>query len=216
MWFGTETGLARFDGRRTQSINDRALPTPVRILALQTDKDGAMWIGTDAGALRYNAGEFIKINETSGQTITAIATDSSGSVFMTSEQGRVYETRGRNTRELLNRPLESSDRDHPGPLPITSINVANGRVFIGTQSRGVLEIANGASKEVQMKPVAFFVNALERDREGKLWVGARAKKEEPGTLSGDELSNLKRLEAPTGPVMTLKRIEVAGMRSGLA
>src|SRR5690349_13103507 len=41
MWFGTETGLARFDGRRTQTINDLALPTG-RILALQTDKDGAM------------------------------------------------------------------------------------------------------------------------------------------------------------------------------
>lgn len=207
MWFGTETGLARFDGRRTQSINDRALPTPVRILALQTDKDGAMWIGTDSGALRYQTGEFIKINETSGQTITAIATDSNGSVFMTSDQGRVYENRGRNTRELLNRPLESSDRDHPGPLPITSINVLNGSIFIGTLSRGVLEIANDTAKEVQMKPVAFFVNALERDREGKLWVGSRAKKEEPGTFSGDELSDLKRLEAPTGPVMALKRIE---------
>lgn len=211
MWFGTETGLARFDGRRTQSINDRALPTPVRILALQTDKDGAMWIGTDTGALRYNAGEFIKVNETSGQAITAITTDPSGSVFLSSEQGRVYESRATSrvieTRELVNRPLESSDREHPGLLPITSINVANGRVFIGTSSRGVLEVANGAVKETQMKPVAFFINALDRDREGKLWIGARAKKEEPGILSGDELSNLKRLEAPTGPVMTLKRIE---------
>jgi len=70
-----------------------------------------------------------------------------------------------------------------------------------------LEIANGAERESQMKPVAFFINALDRDREGKLWIGARAKKEEPGILSGDELPNLKRLEAPTGPVMALKRIE---------
>src|SRR6185295_7781726 len=112
---------------------------------------------------RYSAGEFTKVNETSGQTITAITTDSSGSVFMASDRGRVYESSTSNTRELLNRPLESSDRDHPGPLPITSINVANGRIFIGTLSRGVLEIANGAVKETQMKPVAFFVNALERD-----------------------------------------------------
>lgn len=228
MWFGTETGLAKFDGRRTQTINDRALPTPVRILALQTDKDGAMWIATDSGAVRYNAGEFIKVNETSGQTITAIVTDQSGSAFITSAQGRVYESRARvvttvnpgitdsettttsrtviDTRELLGQSLQSSDREHPGPLSITSINVANGRIFIGTHSRGVLEIANGAVRESQMKPVAFFVNALERDREGKLWIGARARKEEPGVLSGDELSNLKRHEAATGPVMTLKPI----------
>ena len=220
MWFGTETGLAKFDGRRIQT-----LPTG-RVLALQTDKDGAMWIGTDTGAARFNGGDLIKVNETSGQTITAIVTDQSGSAFMTSEQGRVYESRARvvttvntgltdsettttsrtviDSRELLGQPLESSDG--PGKLLITSLNVANGRIFIGTHSRGVLEIANGAAKESQMKPVAFFINALERDREGKLWIGARARKEEPGVLSGNELSNLKRLEAPTGPVMALKPI----------
>ncbi len=66
MWFATEAGLAKFDGRRTQTINDVALPAG-RILALQTDKDGAMWIGTEAGAVRFNAGEFSRINETSGR-----------------------------------------------------------------------------------------------------------------------------------------------------
>ena len=69
-------------------------------------------------------------------------------------------------------------------MAITSIAAANGRTFIGTSSRGVLEIANGAVKESQMKPPVYFVNVLETDQEGKLWVGARAKKEEPGTLAG--------------------------------
>ena len=71
----------------------------------------------------------------------------------------------------------------------------------------MLEIANGGAKETQMRPPVFFVNALERDQDGNLWVGARARKEEPGALSGDEVSALKRHEAPTGPVMALKRIE---------
>jgi signal transduction histidine kinase/ligand-binding sensor domain-containing protein len=228
MWFGTETGLAKFDGRRTQTINDPALPA-IRILALQTDKNGAMWIGTEAGATRFYGSEFIKVKETAGQTITAIVNDPSGSVLMTSEQGRAYECRARvvattvssgitgsetttvnrtviDARELLNQPLESSDRDHPGKLAITSIAAANGHTFIGTLSRGVLEIANGSAKESQMKPVAFYVNALEFDEEGKLWVGARARKEDPGTLSGNELSALKRNEAATGPVMALRTI----------
>jgi ligand-binding sensor domain-containing protein len=151
MWFGTETGLAKFDGRRTQTINDPALPAG-RILALQTDPNGALWIGTEAGATRFHEGQFIKANDTSSQPITAIASDPSGSVIVTSEQGRVYECRARvvvtavntgitdsetttvsrtviDTRELLNQPLESSDRDRPGPLPITSINAANGRIL---------------------------------------------------------------------------------------
>ncbi|HKG97762.1 MAG TPA: two-component regulator propeller domain-containing protein, partial [Pyrinomonadaceae bacterium] len=226
MWFGTETGLAKFDGRRTQTINDPALPAG-RILALQTDKDGAMWIGTDGGAARFHAGAFIKVNETAGQAISSIFTDPFGVAFMTSEQGRVYESRARvvtavnkgliesettttnrtviDTRELLNQPLESQDRDHPGPLPLTSITSVNDRLFAGTLSSGVIEIANGAAK-VQQKPVTFFVNTLDRDNEGKLWVGARAKKEEPGLLSGNDPASLKRHEALTGPVMALKLI----------
>jgi signal transduction histidine kinase/ligand-binding sensor domain-containing protein len=229
MWFGTETGLARFDGRRTQTINDTALPAG-RILALQTDKDGALWIGTEAGAVRLHDGQFVKANETSGEPITAIAPDPSGAVIMTSEQGRVYQSRARviltaissgiadsetttvsrtviDTHALLIQPLESSDRDRPGPLSLTSISAANGRIYVGTLSRGVLEIANGAAKESQVKPPVFYVNALERDQDGNLWVGSRARKEEPGALSGGELSGLKRNEAPTGPVMALKRIE---------
>jgi len=226
MWFGTETGLARFDGRRTQTINNPTLP-PGRILALQTDKDGAMWIGTDAGAVRFNAGEFIKVNETSGQAISSIFTDPTGVAFMTSEQGRVYESRARivttvtsgltesertrtdrtviDTRELLNQPLESQDRDHPGPLPLTSITSVNNRLFAGSLSSGILEIANGVAK-VQPKPVTFFVNALDGDKDGKLWVGARVKKEEPGLFSGNDPASLKRHEAATGAVMTLKLI----------
>ena len=76
MWFGTDTGLARFDGRRTETINDPAVPAG-RILALHTDKDGALWVGTEAGAARLNtnANAFAKINETAGQTITAIITN---------------------------------------------------------------------------------------------------------------------------------------------
>ena len=49
MWFGTEAGLAKFDGRRTQAITDADLPTG-RVLALQSDQDGSLWIGTAAGA----------------------------------------------------------------------------------------------------------------------------------------------------------------------
>src|SRR5437667_6895535 len=43
MWFGTEAGLAKFDGRRTQTMTESGLPAG-RILALQSDQDGALWI----------------------------------------------------------------------------------------------------------------------------------------------------------------------------
>src|SRR6201988_5468968 len=101
MWFGTDTGLARFDGRRTETINDPAVHVG-RILALHTDKDGGLWVGTEAGAARLNLGEnaFVKINETAGQAISAIVTNQSGSTVMTSEQGRIYESHVRQVKTV--------------------------------------------------------------------------------------------------------------------
>jgi signal transduction histidine kinase/ligand-binding sensor domain-containing protein len=231
MWFGTEAGLAKFDGRRTQTVNDPGLP-PGRVLALQTDQSGALWVGTEAGAARYNAGEFELIKETSGQSISSIIAPEANRVVMSTEQGQVFECRTTvvitttavssirtrsetgptgsrtviDTRMLLAQPLESADKDHPGPLPITSLVSANHRLFIGTSSRGVLEVEGRVAREPPMRPIAYFVNALELDQNGNLWVGARSKKEEPGTLSGPDPSNLKRSEAATGPVMSLRSI----------
>jgi signal transduction histidine kinase/ligand-binding sensor domain-containing protein len=209
MWFGTEAGLAKFDGRRTVAINDSSLPAG-RVLALQADQDGALWVGTESGAARFSGGVFERIKETATQAVTSIV-NAEGATFMSTEQGNVFEShvRGDNsveTRALLHEPLRSTDREHTGPLPITSISRSNNRLFIGTLSRGVLEIENGALKEPPAKPATFFINALERDRDGKLWAGGRARKEEPGAFTGTEPGNLKRTEAPTGPVMTLKAI----------
>lgn len=227
MWFGTEAGLAKFDGRRTQTVNDPSLPTG-RVLALQSDLDGALWIGTDGGAARMFAGKFEAIKETAGQTISAIIAPEPGRALMATEQGQVFECRAElssssssisrtgstsgsaevslSAHPLLDHPLESADHDHPGPLVITSLTWSNNRLLAGTLSRGVQAIENGAAKDVHMRPVTFFVRALETDGNGKLWVGARSKKEEPGTLTGDEPSSLVRNEAPTGPVMAIKAI----------
>jgi signal transduction histidine kinase/ligand-binding sensor domain-containing protein len=221
MWFGTEAGLAKFDGRRTQTINDPALPTG-RVLALQSDQDGALWIGTEGGATRYTPNGFEALKETAGQAITAIIAPEPRHTFISSEQGQVFEatvktvtetvgssdilSRIINTRQLLSTPLQSTDRDHPGPLAITSLASTGNHLFVGTLSRGVMRVDDGNAKETQMRPLAYFVNALLNDSNGDLWVGARTKKEEPGVLVGKEPSQLSRVDATTGPVMSRRSI----------
>ena len=215
MWFGTEAGLAKFDGRRTQTINDPALPTG-RVLALQSDQDGSLWIGTEAGATRYTANGFEALKETGGQTISAIIAPEPRHTFISSEQGQVFEatvktvteTAGSsdilsrnekptavtrdviNTRQLLSTALQSTDHDHPGPLAITSLAFTGNHLFVGTLGRGVIRIDDGNPKETQMRPLAYFVNALLNDSNGDLWVGSRSKKEEAGVLVGKEPSQL--------------------------
>jgi len=221
-WFATDGGLARYDGRRTNAINADGLP-PGRILALKVDGFGALWIGTDAGAARLANGKFDAIKETAGKVITAILTPEGGRAIMASESGQIFDCQvkqqlsstirpGEGTpgltfivRTIPDQPLQSADKDHPGPLKITSLAMVGERIYAGTQSRGVLLIENGEAKEVVSKPRSFFVNALETDGQGRLWVGARARIEDGGLLdSGDQLKP-RKASATTGPVMAIAR-----------
>ncbi len=210
MWFGTEAGLAKFDGRRTQTITISGLST-ARVLALQTDPDGALWIGTEAGAARLVDGRFEVITEIAGNAITAIITPDRGRVLMATEQGNIFECKtepdgSRHTQALLTQPLQSADREHPGPLVLTSLAIANNKLLAGSLSRGVLAIEDGQAREMETRPASFFVRALEVDRNGKLWVGTRVKKNEPALFTGPEFPNLARKETPTGTVTAIQTI----------
>src|SRR5262252_7751569 len=52
LWFGTDNGLARFDGRRIQTFTFQDADAN-RILSLKTSQDGRLWVGTQNGAYVY-------------------------------------------------------------------------------------------------------------------------------------------------------------------
>jgi signal transduction histidine kinase/ligand-binding sensor domain-containing protein len=210
MWFGTEAGLAKFDGRRTQTINITGLAGG-RVTALQTDQSGALWVGTETGAARMLWGRFDVVRETVGQAVTSIIAPEPGRILIATEQGTVFESRVEpdgsfQTRSLLNQPLESADREHPGPLVITSLAIVENKIYAGSLSRGVLAIEDGLAREMETHPAVFFVRAMEADRNRKLWLGARVKKDEPGLFTGTGSSNLARNETATGTVTDLRTI----------
>src|SRR4030095_9776213 len=89
MWFGTDAGFAKLEGRRTQAISHPNLPSG-RVLALKTDEDGALWIGTEAGALRMQQGSFEMVRETAGKVITAIIVPELNRVVIATEQGMLF------------------------------------------------------------------------------------------------------------------------------
>jgi ligand-binding sensor domain-containing protein len=172
MWFGTEAGLAKFDGRRTQTITISGLAAG-RVIALQSDQTGAIWVGTQTGAARMFWGHFDVVTETLGQTVTTIIAPDPGRVLLATEQGNIYETRTAadgsiQTKSLLTQPLESADREHPGPLVITSLAVINNKLVAGSMSRGLLTIEDGMAREVETRPSLFFIRALELDGKGRL------------------------------------------------
>jgi len=229
-WFATDGGLARFDGRRTSAVSAEGLPKG-RVLALKTDASGALWIGTENGAARLLNDKFETIKETSGKVITAIISPERDRAIMASLQGQIFDCRVRqqtasrvpereseNEREserttatayevrtIPEQPLQSADKDQPGPLKITSLAMIGDKLYAGTQSRGLVVIENGEAKEIVSRPRSFFINALETDAKGRLWAGARGGKEESAIFDQSDPLKPFRANAPTGPVTAITR-----------
>jgi signal transduction histidine kinase/ligand-binding sensor domain-containing protein len=223
-WFATDGGLARYDGRRTNAINAEGLPAG-RVLALKADPSGALWIGTDNGAARLANAKFETIKETEGKVITSIITPQAGRAIMASENGQVFDCQVKpavaatetnrvsqgddspsfSVRMIPGQPLQSSDKDHPGALKITSLALVGERLYAGTQSRGLMLIENGEAKEVVSKARGYFINALEVDSRGRLWTGARARGEEGGLFDNADPLKPTKSNAATGPVTAITR-----------
>jgi signal transduction histidine kinase len=221
-WFATDGGLARFDGRRTSAVTADGLPTG-KVLALKADQSGALWIGTENGAARLLNDKFETIKETAGKIITAIITPERDHAIMASENGQIFDCRvtqhaasrlavtdaERNppptltVRAIPEQPLQSADKDQPGPLKLTSLALAGDKLYAGTQSRGIIEIQNGEAKEVVSKPRSFFINALETDGHGRLWVGARGGKDDSAIFDQSDPLKPARANAATGPVTAI-------------
>jgi signal transduction histidine kinase/streptogramin lyase len=208
MWFGTDGGLAKYDGRRTQVLTIEGLMSK-RVLALKLDEDGVLWVGTEDGAGALFDGEFHLINETAGKIITAIITPERGRAILASEQGSIFDCRRNadksfSVKTIPEKPLTSADFDRPGALNLTSLAMKGGVLYIGTRSRGVIAVENNEVREIFSNPRPFFVEAIEMDAKGRLWYGAKAKAEESGLYQAGDAMRPVKTGAGLGMVTTLR------------
>ena len=90
MWFGTDSGLVKYDGRRIQKIAVEG-PAAARVLALKLDQNGVLWMGTSEGAARLVNGEVKTIPESQSSSVSAIITPQSGRAVMTTLEGEILE-----------------------------------------------------------------------------------------------------------------------------
>ncbi len=105
MWFATDNGLVRYDGRNVEAApNESALPSR-RILALKFDARGVLWIGTEAGAARLQKDRIEVLAETRGHEVIGIAASPGGEIALVTTQGEIvrypaanaYQPRGTST-----------------------------------------------------------------------------------------------------------------------
>jgi signal transduction histidine kinase len=208
MWFGTDGGLAKYDGRRTQAVTVEGL-TSKRVLALKLDEDGALWVGTEDGAGALVSGEFRAIPEAAGKVVTSIITPERGRAILASEEGVIFDCRlsadgSISIKTIPEKPLESADFERPGPLNLTSLALKDNVLYIGTRSRGVIAIETGEVREIRSVPRPFFVETIEQDAQNHLWYGAKAKAEDSGLYEASDTLRPKKIGTGLGMVKALR------------
>lgn len=202
MWFGTDNGLARFDGRRVQKYPFGK--DADQVTALKTSPGGDLWIGTRVGLWVHSGQGFSNVEGSSGTGVTSIM--AGAEVYFGTDGGQVFRARRRDNGSLfaeaiLRAPIRAADGEAAG---VTDLIDAGGRILIATSGGGVFLLEGETASPVQASPRPLFVNSLSIDGDGTLWLGADAARGASGVYGNREGRRIERIAAPTARVLALE------------
>jgi PAS domain S-box-containing protein len=171
LWFGTQEGLARFDGVQFTVFDSRNTPG-IRnhfIWSLFEDRDGVLWIGTTGGLLRYRDRRFQTLTTQDGlssNVVRVITQDHDGRLWIGTGNGLSVLEHG-----VLKTALEPKDLGHN---IVRGLRVAlDGSLWITTSGGGVARLDHGVLQRYTVAdglPSDFAWPILE-DHLGRIWVG---------------------------------------------
>jgi len=201
MWFGTDNGLARFDGRRVQTISLGDSQAD-RVLALALEVTGELWVGTDSGAYVLMRGSFIPVEGTRDIGITSILIENNNG-FLGTDTGVVLKVLagGRGALHVMDKPLTDEEG---APTSISCLIRFAERLLACTSGKGVVEIGGYEVSEFITSPRPPVVRSLLKTDGSKLWFGANAAKGASGVYVSNSDSDLVRIPAQTADVLALE------------
>ncbi len=186
LWFGTQNGVARYDGAGMQvHLPDPNDPRSIGVrfvLAMAEDDSGRIWMGSYAtGLSRYDpVGETytnypVAPDSLPGPGIAAIQVADDG-VWFTSDSGRLH--RYRDGRfEVFDVPPFRNVRTNG----LTGLQVSARELWVGAAEAGVAvqDRADGSWRVLRHDPddptslPSDYITFIHRDAQGRLWVGSR-------------------------------------------
>ncbi|MFK7920791.1 MAG: two-component regulator propeller domain-containing protein [Bacteroidia bacterium] len=100
MWFGTENGLNRYDGKQFQLFGQESGLSFTNVSCLAEAKDGKIWIGTKGGGLYYLQPEYAQIRSyqksastsflTTNSRILSLLYDQQNRLWISTDQGKLF------------------------------------------------------------------------------------------------------------------------------
>ena len=192
LWFGTDKGLARYDGRRVQTVSAENLSN-LKILALKIDNFSNLWIGTENGAFRFENNSYFPVGETSEKAVNSILIDDR-EIFLSTTGGAIFQFQKNNENSWQVQKILDEQ------FPITSLAKDGENLIASTLSRGLLLIEKNAVREITTVPRPFFVNKLAADKNGKIWLGAQTRGAESGLYFSGDLFRPKKIGQGLGTI----------------
>lgn len=171
IWAGDYNGLVRISGDKVAATFNAASGMPNEtVRALAASKDGAVWVGTPSGLLRFKNNQWKLYDSNAGVPgeISSLTIDDKGIVWLTTYPfgtGRVvkFDPKAEKGEVVFEYP-----KDGIFDLALGE----GGRIYIATP-QGVKVIENGAATDWNTFDwlASNFVDAIETDKNGILWIG---------------------------------------------
>jgi ligand-binding sensor domain-containing protein/AraC-like DNA-binding protein len=178
IWFGTQSGLVRFDGmsfRIYNRWNTEKLKND-RILSLYEDTAGSLWVGTDGGGLsrlKIKEREWTLYNTKQGlsnNTIRVIAGDSQDNLWIGTDNGL-------NHLDVKEEKVKTYTMDDGlSGYSVTALAASgngDGTLWIGTRGTGLNRMKDNRFLSLPSQEALYgrTILALHEDRSNCLWIG---------------------------------------------
>lgn len=201
IWFGTwGGGICKRQGNRFRIIDDKSGLGGNKIRCIKEDREKNLWTGLhDAGVSYYKGERFTSFSVNDGlanNNVNAIIQDTKGRLWFGNNSGiSVYAPGNNKDNRFINLLTEGNI---PGNQ-VMALKVAEGKIIVGTYNGEIFYINSENLKPGNRFKVNSYINTLEFDKYGALWIGTA-----DGIFIYDERG--KSLEKKIEPGLTGKNI----------